>query len=353
MRRGVVLFLLLLFAFLAFAIHTVWTLLSLLVVSGAADAITKEELPALGSSRTGTQPHVIPKILHQTWRNETIPAVWRDAQQSCLDLHSEEDGWEYMLWTDEKMETFMQKEYEWFMDTFDAYPYGIMRADAIRYFVLYHYGGVYLDLDDGCNRAMEPLLGYPAWVRKTIPTGISNDVMGAAPGHPFFKRVIDELKNYDRNWILPYITVMGSTGPLFLSVIWRHYSSDGFNEGDGRIRILFPDEYQGTKWAFFKHNLGNSWHGADVQFIFWVSLLHLLHFRACLTNPCDRWPAIGSSSPSLALYWASASYSAPGGHTIVSCSDSLPAMCRNGRWLLCGQSFPSGEGRVRGRSMSL
>lgn len=38
--------------------------------------------------------------------------------------------------------------YPWFLDTFDGYPFPIQRADAIRYFVLAHYGGVYLDLDD-------------------------------------------------------------------------------------------------------------------------------------------------------------------------------------------------------------
>ncbi|KAI7524126.1 hypothetical protein KC343_g21439 [Hortaea werneckii] len=68
---------------------------------------------------------------------------------------------------------------------------------------------------------------------------------------------------------------MGSTGPLFLSVMWRHWTNDGLNVGDdaegGRIRIIFPDEYNGHTWSFFTHHLGNSWHGADVQLIFWLA----------------------------------------------------------------------------------
>jgi len=39
------------------------------------------------------------------------------------------------------------KEYPWFLETFDSYPYNIERADVIRYFALYHFGGIYLDLD--------------------------------------------------------------------------------------------------------------------------------------------------------------------------------------------------------------
>ena len=42
---------------------------------------------------------------------------------------------------------FIAKEYNWFLETYDAYPYPIQRADALRYFVVYHYGGIYADLD--------------------------------------------------------------------------------------------------------------------------------------------------------------------------------------------------------------
>ena len=127
----------------------------------------------------------------------------------------------------------------------------------------------------GCNRRLDPLLSYSAWVRKTVPTGISNDAMGSVPGHPFFLRVIDALPSYDRNWLLPYITVMASTGPLFLSVMWRHFSSSR-PATDNRVRILFPDEYQNHSWSFFTHHLGNSWHRKDVQFILWVSISAVL-----------------------------------------------------------------------------
>ncbi|GAB1739121.1 hypothetical protein NU219Hw_g3876t1 [Hortaea werneckii] len=275
MRRAVLLFLIFNLAVIAFLVHSVWTLLSLLVVTGSEDAISKAELPAPGSTMIDTRPQLIPKIIHQTYKNATIPPVWQEAQQSCKALHSEEDGWEYKLWTDEMSAEFIRKEYPWFYDTFINYPYPIQRADSIRYFVLSHFGGIYIDLDDGCNRALEPLLSYPAFVRRTVPTGISNDVMGSVPRHPFFMRVIEQIADYDRNWILPYITVMGSTGPLFLSVMWRHWTNDGLNVGDGadggRIRIIFPDEYNGHTWSFFTHHLGNSWHGADVQLIFWLA----------------------------------------------------------------------------------
>ena len=272
MRRALLLFLLINCVIIAYLVHSVWSLLTLLVVDGVDDAILKAELPAPGSDLLDSRTQLVPKIIHQTYKNESIPAVWKEAQASCLALHMEKDGWEYKLWTDEMSAEFIHDEYPWFYDTFVNYPYPIQRADAIRYFVLARYGGVYIDLDDGCNRALEPLLSYPAFVRRTIPTGISNDVMGAVPQHPFFMRVIEVIQKYDRSWVLPYITVMGSTGPLFLSVMWVHWLGSGSNVGDGmdggRLRIIFPDEYNGHPWSFFTHHVGNSWHGADVQLIF-------------------------------------------------------------------------------------
>lgn len=108
-------------------------------------------------------------------------------------------------------------------------------------------------------------------MRRTVPTGISNDAMGSVPQHPFFLRVMDLLQQYDRSWLLPYITVMYSTGPLFLSVIWKEYMQDQPAES-GRVRILMQDEYNKYSWSFFTHHTGNSWHGKDAHLIFWVRI---------------------------------------------------------------------------------
>ncbi|KAI8940789.1 hypothetical protein NX059_002053 [Plenodomus lindquistii] len=267
MRRGVTIFIVVTILVLGFAVHSVWTLLGLLVATGREDAILRGELPAPNSGTISQQPQLIPKIIHQTYINESIPKHWQEPQQSCLDLHPD---YEYKLWTDKKSREFIAAEYPWFLETFDGYPYPIQRADAIRYFVLHHFGGIYIDLDDGCNRSLDPLLAYPAWVRRTLPTGISNDAMGAVPRHPFFLKAIDSLTDYNRRWPLPYITVMASTGPLFLSIIWRHYNNAGPLDED-RVRILFPDEYNNHPWSFFTHHLGNSWHKTDVKIIFWMA----------------------------------------------------------------------------------
>lgn len=214
-----------------------------------------------------SQPQLIPKIIHQTYKTNSIPDIWKEGQQSCIDLNPD---YQYILWTDEMARDFIAEQYPWFLKTFDDYPYPIERADVIRYFILSHYGGIYIDLDDGCARNLDPLLTVPAFVRKTMPTGISNDIMGSVPNHPFFAKAISMLQRYQRNWLIPYITIMFSTGPLYLSVVWKQYIRWG-NPPSGVVRILMPEDYKLSKDAFFKISKGSSWHKDDAAFLLLMS----------------------------------------------------------------------------------
>jgi hypothetical protein len=94
MRRGLFIFLLVNLIILSLLIRSVSTLLSLLVEDAAADAIHRAELPSPNSSLIEQRPQIIPKIIHQTYKNETIPEVWVEAQQSCIDLHPD---YEYIV----------------------------------------------------------------------------------------------------------------------------------------------------------------------------------------------------------------------------------------------------------------
>lgn len=87
MRRGVTIFLIVVLLILTFVVRNVFTLLSLLIEDASADAIHRAELPSPNSSLIEQRPQIIPKIIHQTYKNESIPEVWKVAQQSCIDLH--------------------------------------------------------------------------------------------------------------------------------------------------------------------------------------------------------------------------------------------------------------------------
>lgn len=173
---------------------------------------------------------------------------------------------EYMLWTDAQSREFIAEHYSWFLSAFDNYPYPIQRADAIRYFILHHYGGVYMDLDVGCKRRLDPLLYFQVVLPATIPVGVSNDIMMAEKGHPFMNLVIHNLVTFNHQYGTNYPTVMFSTGPMFLSAQYGLWPKEDIELADRQVRIL-PRRWYGknapiTEMAdsFFDHFYGSSWH---------------------------------------------------------------------------------------------
>jgi mannosyltransferase OCH1-like enzyme len=163
---------------------------------------------------------MIPKLIHQTSKTEEIPPKCIPHQAKLRALHPD---WTYRLWTDADNLDFVRKEYPDFLDTFVRLPKNIMRADVIRYLLLYRLGGLYLDLDYEMLKPFD-LLNYSAvlpWETDSqrVPGDgrIANSLMAAEPGHPFFKMAIDDLKANPP--LDPASDVLHSTGPDFLTRI--------------------------------------------------------------------------------------------------------------------------------------
>jgi mannosyltransferase OCH1-like enzyme len=225
----------------------------------------------------------IPRIIHQTWKDQHLPPRWQAIRDECEKMHPD---YEYMLWTDASSRSFIEQHYNWFLPVFDAYPYPIQRADAIRYFVLHHYGGIYMDLDIGCLRRFDPLLRFEVILPKTIPVGVSNDVMLAAKAHPFMDQLIHNLVNFNHQYLTNYPTVMFSTGPMFVSASYGLYvdvHGPAFpstpkqpDAGFKGVRVL-PKSLYGKNVkpidapdAFFSHFYGSSWHANDAGFLIFL-----------------------------------------------------------------------------------
>lgn len=150
--------------------------------------------------------------------------AWRD---SWLKHHP---GWEYRLWTDEDNRRFIHDHYAWFLPIYDGYDEHIMRVDAVRYFILDHHGGVYVDLDFECLRPLDAHLKDKSLVlgcespahlahimggkvaREPLDRLVCNALMASVARHPFWthvhKRLHDERRRGD---------VLETTGPFFLT----------------------------------------------------------------------------------------------------------------------------------------
>lgn len=202
----------------------------------------------------------IPRIIHQTYISENVPLEWKYSQQSVKFWN---DGFEYIFWTDETLRTFINENYPNFINTYDSYPYAIQRVDAARYFLLYHFGGFYLDLDIGCHRSLEDLRAYQAILPKTEPLGFSNDFMASSKRHPFFRQLTNALSVWNVHLGLPDLTVLVSTGPLFLTNQY-HSALPSTLEG---VKTLPHSLYaEKSDLAYFYHVQGSTWHRLDAAF---------------------------------------------------------------------------------------
>jgi len=102
-----------------------------------------------------------------------------------------------------------------------------------RYFVLYEYGGLYVDLDMECLRPIDASLNQSDCVVSQeplehatflAPVGtplVSNALMACRPGHPFMAHVIASLPAYT-GW-LTWNSVLWATGPYMLTTVYRDY----------------------------------------------------------------------------------------------------------------------------------
>ena len=192
----------------------------------------------------------IPRILHQTWKETSVPQKWKFAVDSWRTFHPE---WTCRWWTDEMNQAFVESVFPEFLPTWEQFTYPIQRADAIRYLLLYHFGGIYADLDLECIRELNSLLepGYfiagrepEKHIAESSSELLCNAFMAAPPGHPFLKAVIDDLQTCNGS-IVTLREVLESTGPAFLHRSFQKYSGD-----DVRVKppvVFYPISSRDTE----------------------------------------------------------------------------------------------------------
>jgi hypothetical protein len=174
---------------------------------------------------------MIPKIIHQVWlrfgvNGATEPPARYDASRASWHKHHRD--WKIILWDDAKVEAFLREHYAWFWPWYCAYKADIYRADAIRYFLLYHYGGAYVDIDMECLRPLTPLCSKAVVLTRTPHRRnyLSNYFMMATPRHAFFAHCMGRLTTAHQSmwhWEKTFVGTMSIAGPKFLFGCYNTY----------------------------------------------------------------------------------------------------------------------------------
>lgn len=138
------------------------------------------------------QDNEIPATIFQTWKSKiSIPnsfKIWRDTFAQL------NPSFEMVLWDDDDNREFIKSEFPWFYKFYMRYPGEIYRADVVRYFFLYRYGGIYADLDVECLRSLDGLRTEGDVILGQMGTdpdhSIPNAIMASKPKEEFWLLVI-------------------------------------------------------------------------------------------------------------------------------------------------------------------
>ena len=222
---------------------------------------------------------MIPKIIHQTWKNNIIPNHWKESPYYWKKYHPD---YKYILWTDDDNRIFIKKNYPWFLHIFDNYPHNIQRADAIRYFLLYTFGGIYSDLDIYPKKSLDIFINKynnpnSCVLIKSSQLGVvTNSFMMSTPKHPFWIKCIESMiENKDSKfYYTKHLYVMNSTGPLMINYVYKQYPDNVYflpNKNFMPCSICSPKPCT-NKDSFLVYTEGQSWNEWDS---------HILNFIYC------------------------------------------------------------------------
>ena len=135
---------------------------------------------------------MIPKIIHFCWfGDKKMPRMARKCLNSwkkyCPD-------YEIKLWNEENFDLDTNK---YVREAYEAKKWAFI-TDYARLYIVYHYGGIYLDTDVELIKPLDSLLNYNAFFgiestqNKCIATGLG---FGAEKGNSIVKEIMEQYEN--------------------------------------------------------------------------------------------------------------------------------------------------------------
>lgn len=187
---------------------------------------------------------MIPKIIHYCWvggkkKSKLIKKCIKSWQKYCPDYEIRE-------WNDDNIDFSACKYAE---ETYKAKKFGLT-SDYVRYFVLYNYGGIYLDVDVELIKPIDHLLqnkflgcDYSASAQGYLNTGL---IFGCEKGDKFCQDML--LEYSEARFNLPDGTKNYSAQPERTT---RYFEKLGYKKENIKQEVagytIYPSEYFSPK----------------------------------------------------------------------------------------------------------
>lgn len=187
-----------------------------------------------------------PRIIHQIWLQgeDHIPNKYSKMRRTWKKNHPH---WQHMFWDDKSITRFLSMYYPAFLKTYNEYTLLHQKVDSARYFIVYHYGGFYVDMDTCSLKPLDDLLArYPG--AEMLASGISinsfeRSIMNVVFGKETFVNngifgcirkcrfwpglLLDLIKKRRQSKFLPdELKISYSTGPSIFSKQYSRFKND-------------------------------------------------------------------------------------------------------------------------------
>jgi inositol phosphorylceramide mannosyltransferase catalytic subunit len=168
----------------------------------------------------------IPKIVHHIWLGSTLPQYAKDFRKTWIKKNPD---WTFVLWTDHPIYEYDEATVNTYaelasylsspnkkqfivvntkkLDIINKKPFYKIaknygeKSDILRYEILYHIGGLYVDTDFECLQPYDEIhhcCEFYAGVAHDKEFLLYNGLIGSAPGSPILSDAIKNLKNRKR-----------------------------------------------------------------------------------------------------------------------------------------------------------
>src|SRR6187402_370569 len=100
---------------------------------------------------------MIEKIIHQIWfqGKNNIPMSYPNYSDSWIKNNPD---YEYVFWDQQKINKLINMYYPQYKEKYNAYTQIINKIDMAKLIILYHYGGIFVDLDSESFKPINKLL---------------------------------------------------------------------------------------------------------------------------------------------------------------------------------------------------